>query len=173
VIAPVENLKEQVVKQMEAYFGQDKRRTRHAHRVTAFAEQMLASEPAADSEVVIAAAVLHDIGIHAAEKKHHSTSGHYQEIEGPPIARRMLQALGLEESKIAEVCDIIAHHHTPGKIDSTNFRILYDSDWLVNLPDDYGGESKEILGRRIDSVFLTEMGRQMARQIYLDGNATP
>ncbi|MDP2743955.1 MAG: phosphohydrolase, partial [Dehalococcoidia bacterium] len=81
--------------------------------------------------------------------------------------------LGMAESKIAEVCDIIGHHHTPGKIDSPNFRILYDSDWLVNLPDDHGGESKEVLGRRIDSVFLTEMGRQMARQIYLDGNATP
>ncbi len=165
----MENLKEQVTKRMEAYFGLDKKRINHSRKVTAFSEQLLPAEPGADPEIVIAAAVLHDIGIHAAEKKYRSTAGHYQEIEGPPIARRMLQELSLKEDSIAEICEIIGHHHTPGKVDSANFRIVYDSDWLVNLAEEYGGEDKEHLTGRIEQVFLTEAGRQLARQLYLDG----
>jgi HD superfamily phosphohydrolase YqeK len=162
------DLKEQIMRQMEAYYGRDKRRIKHARKVTDFAEQMLPIESGADPEIVIAAAVLHDIGIHAAEKKYRSVSGHYQEIEGPPIARRMLQELGMEEKKIAEVCNIIRYHHTPGKVDGANFRIIYDSDWLVNLAEEYKGEDKEHLTRRIEQVFLSEAGRQLARQLYLD-----
>ncbi len=163
------DLKELVMRRMEAYFGRDKRRINHARKVTAFAEQILPAEPKADPGIVIAASILHDIGIHAAEKKYRSTAGHYQEIEGPPIARRMLQELSLKEDRVAEICEIIGHHHTPGKGDSANFKIVYDSDWLVNLAEEYGGEDKEHLGRKIEQVFLTETGRQLARQLYLDG----
>ncbi len=151
---------------MEAYFGDDARRIKHARRVTGYAEELLEPEKG-DRPVVIGAAVLHDIGIHQAEQKHGSTSGKFQEQEGPPIARGMLSELGFPPEQIEEICQIIAHHHSPGKVNTQNFRILYDADWLVNLNDEYNIQDKQKLGSIIERVFLTESGRAKARQIYL------
>ena len=121
------NTKEALIKAMEAYFQADTKRINHAIKVTGYAEELLKGE-GGDETIVIGAAVLHDIGIHAAEKKYGSTLGKYQEIEGPPIARQILAQLGLAAKQIEEICQIIAHHHSPGKINTRNFKILYDAD---------------------------------------------
>lgn len=151
---------------MEAVFNGDTRRVEHARRVTEYVEKLWRQE-GSDYAVVIAAAVLHDIGIHEAERKYGSAGGRYQEVEGPPIARRILTELGLEQERIEEVCEIIAHHHSPGKITTRNFGVLYDADWLVNLKDDYDIRDVKKLGTIIDRVFLTEGGKALARQVYL------
>ena len=83
--------------------------------------------------MVIAASYLHDIGIHQAERKYNSTAGDYQERKGPPIARDILERLGLDKKTIDEVCDLIAHHHSPGHIETLNLQILWEADTLVNL----------------------------------------
>jgi len=155
-----------LIRAMEDYFKGDTKRINHAHRVTEYAEELLKRE-GGDYSIVIGASVLHDIGIHQAQKKYGSTSGKYQEKEGPPIARRILARLGFERSQIEEICDIIAHHHSPGKINTRNFKILYDADWLVNLRDEYDIQDKNKLADIIDRVLLTESGKAMARTIYL------
>ncbi|MDA3930432.1 MAG: hypothetical protein PF541_15900 [Prolixibacteraceae bacterium] len=45
-----------------------------------------------DEEIIVVdlASILHDIGIKEAELKYNSCNGHYQEIEGPPVARPLL-----------------------------------------------------------------------------------
>ena len=161
--------KETLLGAMEAYFGGDTKRITHARRVTAYAEQLLEQEEG-DYLIIIGASVFHDIGIHKAEKKYGSSSGKYQEKEGPPIARRILTSLGFEQSQIEEICEIIAHHHSPGKINTQNFRILYDADWLVNLRDEYAIHDSDKLRSIIDKVFLTESGKILAREIYLQEN---
>ncbi|MBT3363943.1 MAG: HD domain-containing protein [Chloroflexi bacterium] len=159
-------IKESLIEQMQDYFGDDTKRINHALAVTGHAEKLLESE-GGDYPVVIAAAVLHDIGMHEAEKKYSSTSGKYQEIEGPPIARKMLIELGFESSQMDEICEIIAHHHSPGKITTANFEILYDADWLVNVRDEFDIKSKDKLKAIIERVFLTASGKALARKIYL------
>lgn len=158
--------KEALIRAMEAYFSGDAARIDHARQVTEYAEGLLDRE-GGDRSVVIGAAVLHDIGIHQAEKKYGSTSGKYQEREGPPIARQILAELRYEPTQIEEICEIIAHHHSPGKIKTLNFRILYDADWLVNLRDEYDAQNKGKLAGVIDKLFLTRNGRDLARAIYL------
>ena len=116
---------------------------------------------------MIGTAVLHDIGIHAAEKKYGSTAGKYQEKEGPPIAREILTRLGCGQNPIEEICQIIAHHHSPGKILTKNFGILYDADWLVNLQEEYNIQDRDKLSRIIDKVFLTQSGKALTREICL------
>ena len=155
-----------LIKAMEAYFNGDARRINHALRVTEYAEELLKPE-GGDYPVVMGAAVLHDIGIHQAEKKYGSTIGKYQEIEGPPIARRILTGLGFERKQIEEICKIIAHHHSPGKVNSKNFAIVYDADWLVNLKDEYDMRDRSKLSRIIEKVFLTPSGKAVAREVYL------
>lgn len=160
------NIKEALIRAMENYFGEDTRRINHAHRVTAYAERLLGSEKG-DYPIVMGAAVLHDIGIHQAEKKYGSPGGKFQEIEGPPIARLILGELEFEPEHIEEICEIIGHHHSPGEINTQNFKILYDADWLVNLGDEYNIQERDKLSNIVETVFLTESGRSLAGEIYL------
>jgi HD superfamily phosphodiesterase len=164
----MEGIKDALVGAMREYFGDDARRIQHALDVTAFAERIMARE-GGDYPVVVAAGVLHDIGIHEAERKYGSTAGMFQETEGPPIAREILARLGFDEGRTEETCGIIAHHHSPGKINTLNFKVLYDADWLVNLRDEYDIRDRRKLAAIIDAVFLTATGRALAREIFLEG----
>ena len=76
---------ENLINEMESIFGDDQKRIMHALLVLNYAEKIQAAT-GGDPLVVRAAAILHDIGIHEAEKKHGSAAGKYQEIEGPAIA---------------------------------------------------------------------------------------
>ena len=80
---------------MVTLYSGDRKRIQHFMKVYAFAKMIAEEEQlgAKQREIVEAAALVHDIGIHAAEKKYRSAAGEYQEIEGPPIARAMLMAL--------------------------------------------------------------------------------
>ncbi len=162
----MEDIKSRLIAAMEAYFGDDQKRIRHAKAVTGYVEQLM--EPANNYDVCIAAGVLHDIGIHEAERKHHSNAGKYQEMEGPGVARPILQSLGFPEDKTAEICEIIAHHHTPGKVKTADFQVLYEADWLVNLKDDNDIRDKVKLAKIIIKVFQTSKGQALARKIYLN-----
>ena len=160
--------KERLIAAMEAYNAGDERRIDHARKVTAWAETIMASE-GGDPDIVIAAGVLHDIGIHEAERRHGSAAGHYQEMEGPPVARDILRELGFAPEAIEEICDIIAHHHSPGKVTTANFKALYDADWMVNLGDEFDISDRTKLETIIERVFLTGTGKRLAREQYLQG----
>ncbi len=151
---------------MRDYFGTDLRRIDHALRVTGFAEELLRHEQG-DRLVVIAAALLHDIGIREAERKYGSSAGDLQEREGPPVAREILTELAFDESVIAEVCEIIASHHSPGEVDTDNFRIIWDADWLVNLGDEFDLKDDVKTLKMIGKIFQTATGKSIAEQIYL------
>ncbi len=162
----MENQIEKVRAAMEEYFGEDRRRIGHALKVADFAERILRHEPG-NRELVLAAAYLHDIGIHEAERKHGSTAGNLQEIEGPPIARQILSSLGYEKLFIDEVCEIIASHHSPGEVETDNFRVIWDADWLVNIPDELDLNDKDKLRKTIGKVFMTATGRRLAEEAFL------
>jgi len=162
-------LKERVAIEMKKYFGRDFKRIGHASKVARYAER-IAREERANLAVVLAAAYLHDIGIKEAERKHQSTAAKYQEEEGPPIAREILTKLGAKEELIDEVCDIVGHHHHPRDEETVNFMALYDADMLVNLEEKQEEEGKkpsEALERVIEKAFLTESGKNLARQVLL------
>jgi HD superfamily phosphodiesterase len=156
----------QVRTAMEEYFGEDRKRIDHALRVTAFACQLMEEEPGTP-DLVVATALLHDIGIREAERKYGSSAGNLQEIEGPPVARDILERLAFDEPFIDEVCRIIASHHSPGEVDTENFRIIWDADWLVNLGDECDLSDTERTKKIIEKTFLTRTGRGIAKQIYL------
>jgi putative nucleotidyltransferase with HDIG domain len=151
---------------MKSYFGEDQRRIDHALRVTGFAEEILRHEKA-DREVVIAAALLHDIGIREAEKKYGSSAGELQEREGPPVAREIMVDLGFDEVVVDEVCTIIASHHSPGEVDTDNFRVIWDADWLVNLGDEFELRDVDKTRELIERIFQTATGKLIAERIYL------
>jgi len=158
-------IKQKLIKELEGYFGDDTKRINHAKDVMHFAEELLKQEKG-DWHIVIPASILHDIGIKEAERKYGSSAGHYQEKEGPIVARRLLLKIGLKKEDIDEICEIIAHHHSPGKINTRNFKVLYDADWLVNLKDEVDTKDKTRLSKLINKVFLTNRGKELAEKIY-------
>ena len=65
----------------------------HALKVYGFAKIIGEEEhlPEKKQTILEMASVLHDIGIRPSEAKYQSCSGKYQEIEGPPIALKLLK----------------------------------------------------------------------------------
>lgn len=160
-------MKEKLIKELEEYFGSDIKRVNHAKKVMGFTEELLVQEKA-DWHIVIPASILHDVGIKVAEQKYGSSAGNLQEKEGPAIARKILLKIGLKKEEIDEICGIIANHHSPGKINTMNFKVLYDADWLVNLREDVGVSDKLKISEIINKVFLTEAGKQLAKEVYIN-----
>ena len=99
--------------------------------------------------------------------------GKHQELEGPVIARAMLETLDFEDSVIDRVCYLIAHHHTYTDINGLDYQILVEADFLVNLYE--GNESRETAGQVLRRIFRTESGRQICADMFglsLDPEAT-
>ncbi len=165
--ASTPEIKQTLIARMESVFGDDSRRIEHAMAVLGYAESILDDSRGVCSLVVSAAAILHDIGIHAAERKHGSCSGKYQEIEGPPIAREILESLDIDAATIDHVCRIVANHHSARDIDTPEFRIIWDADWLVNIPDEYDTSDSKSISELINKVFKTPTGRTIAQEILL------
>lgn len=161
-------LKDRVAVEMKRYFHTDFKRIGHAGTVARFAEKIGKNEKS-NLAVVLCAAYLHDIGIKNAEEKYHSSAAKYQEIEGPPVARQIMEKLGAKEDLIEEVCDIIGHHHHPGNEESLNFKVLYDADMLTNMYEcksRQGVDSAEFEAK-LDRLFLTPSGNKLAKEVLL------
>lgn len=154
-----------LIEEMRKVFADDQKRISHALNVLKYSSMIQLVE-GGDPLVVKAAAILHDIGIHEAEKKHGSAAGNFQEIEGPPIAEAILRKHGVDADIIEHICKIIANHHSARDIDSLEFRIIWDADRLVNIPDEFADADKEKMERIIERTFKTTKGRQLAIELF-------
>ncbi|MBS3809971.1 MAG: HD domain-containing protein, partial [Desulfobacterales bacterium] len=164
-----ELMKDRIAVEMKKYFGRDFKRIGHATRVARHAEA-IATQEGGDMAVILAAAYLHDIGIPEAEKKHGSSAARYQEEEGPPVARQIMEKLGAPGDMIDEVCEIIAHHHHPGKDETLNFKVLYDADLIANMEDNL--KEKQTDRKRLETIisknFFTQTGKKRAEELFLE-----
>ena len=160
------SMRERLITEMKAVFGNDHKRINHALNVLNFAEEILKNEPG-DRLTVLAAAILHDIGIHEAERKYNSSAGNYQEIEGPPIAREIMKKLEIDNEVIEHVCKIIGSHHSAKDIDTPEFCIIWDADWIVNIPDECHNMDKSKLNDMIERIFKTAHGKKIALKQYI------
>ncbi len=163
--AAQESLVDQLVQAMRKHFGKDERRITHALAVLDYAEQIMRRE-GANPKVVLTAAVLHDVGITEGERLHDSSAGRWQEKYGPDIADRIMKDLGMDEETRDHVRRIIANHHSARDIDTTEFRVIWDADWMVNIPDEYPDKTPQQRAALIDKVFKTPSGKAMAMALY-------
>jgi HD superfamily phosphodiesterase len=159
-------MKDKLIHDVELLFGDDQRRINHAKKVMKYVREILKEEEG-DWHILMPASILHDVGIKVAEEKYGSAAGHLQEKEGPGVARKLLLKLGMRMEDIEEICEIIAHHHSPGIIKTKNFEILYDADLLVNIEEEMDTKDESKLRRIIEKSFLTPTGRTLAEKTYL------
>ena len=149
-----------------AYNGADPKRNHHLLKVHNYC-RMIAEGEQLDAHtrfVLEAAAALHDIGIHEAERVHGSTSGAYQQLEGPPIARQLLAPFALPAEDVERICWLIAHHHTYSPIDGIDHQILLEADFLVNAEEEH--MKPETLASIRERVFKTESGTRFLDRLF-------
>lgn len=167
VVRDLRIMRDKLIDDMKKVFAGDQKRIDHALSVLDYAEQIHAVE-GGDPLIVRAASILHDIGIREAERKYGCSAGKYQEIEGPPIARKILTKYDLDEAVMEHICRIIANHHSGKEIDTLEFKILCDADRLVNIPEEFPDKERETLQKLIDKVFKTHSGRQISVELFLE-----
>ena len=157
---------DRLIWQMTAYEENCPQRIQHFLKVTSFAELIGRREKLDDKtyRILHTAAVVHDIGIRPSLEKFGSAAGEYQQIEGPPVAERLLHSLGYKASEIERVCYLIAHHHTYHDIDGLDYQILVEADFLVNI---FEHDLKDDARTSIrDSIFCTAGGLHLFDTLY-------
>ena len=149
---------EEVLRAAIAYNGADVVRIHHLLKVTGFADAISSVEISDEDTryTLTVAAILHDIGIHEAERNYGSSAGPYQEKEGP--------AVGMPEDVIERVCWLIAHHHTMHPIGGIDHQILLEADFLVNAYED--GLSHAAVEAFCERIAKTKTGTDMIRALY-------
>lgn len=155
-----------LTREMTAYYAADPARVQHFMKVYAFSCTIALLENCDESLrfVLEAAALVHDIGIKPSETKYGSCAGPYQELEGPPVAREMMQKLGFAPDVIERVCWLVGHHHTYEPIDGTDHQILVEADFLVNLFE--GKKDQDAIESAYRRIFKTEAGKTLCRQMF-------
>ena len=167
-------LKDRVAVEMKRYFKNDFKRIGHAGRVARHAER-IGKAVQGNLAVILTAAYLHDIGDGEAGRRDDSTASEHPETEGPAVARAILEKLGAREELIAEVCEIVARLRQPRPSDSVNLQVVCDADLLETIDEQHKTGALEAgpLAERIEGSFLTEAGRQAAREILLNVEVIP
>ncbi len=125
-------LKARLIKTLYDFFESDLRRINHALEVMRHAEQIMTDYDEADRELVLAAALLHDVGIKPSEAELGYNDGQTQERYGPPIARQLLEQINFAPDKIERACQIIGNHHSPSRYPYVELKILKAADRIVN-----------------------------------------
>ncbi len=128
----MEYSKGKIAKLLVDFFETDFRRINHALEVLKHAERIMEGMTGFDHEIVVASALLHDVGIKPSEEALGYNNGRTQEEYGPPVARQLLESIGFPPEKTDRVCEIIGNHHSPSRYDYVELKILKEADRIVN-----------------------------------------
>jgi len=87
--------------EMIKYYKGDPKRINHFLKVFSYSKFIGMNENLDEKTqfTLETTALVHDIGIKISEEKYNSSSGKYQEIEGPAIAKEMLENLGYDRDR--------------------------------------------------------------------------
>lgn len=150
---------------IELYSG-DAKRIQHFCKVHSYAK-LIAETENVDKEclfILEAAALTHDIGIHICEEKYGDCNGKLQEKEGSTIAEELLRELGFADEVSERVQFLIAHHHTYDNMEGSDYQILVEADFLVNIME--GNLSKEAALDIYNKIFKTECGKKICKEMF-------
>lgn len=128
-------VKAAVTKLLVNYFDNDLRRINHGLEVLKESENLLRDFSGYDYDIVIASALLHDVGIKKSEELLGYNNGKTQEEYGPDIAEELLITIGFPDEKIRMVKEIIGNHHSPSRYGYIELEILKKADRVVNAND--------------------------------------
>lgn len=144
----------------------DKKRIEHSLKVYGYARLLGQMEGLSTEKMFVLelTAILHDIGIHVSEAKYGYSDGRKQEIEGPPVAREILERLSVSPEVVDRVCFLVSKHHTFSAIDGIDFQLLVEADFLVNSVEE--AVSPEGVQKFVTLNFKTECGKKLIGELF-------
>jgi hypothetical protein len=162
-------LKDRVAVEMKRYFKNDFKSIGRASRVARYAERIGKAEKGRLA-VILAAAYLQGIGRPDAQHPPERASADHPRPDGLAAARAILEKLGARDELIAQVCEIIARPYPAHPDESLDSKIVHDADLLETLDEQRKTDSlgADGLADRIAQGFLTDAGRQAAREVLLN-----
>ena len=115
------------------------------------------------------AAVVHDIACPACREKYGNANGKYQELESLPLVEKFFEGMPVERRMAERISWLVAHHHTYTNVEGLDYRILLETDFLVNAGE--GGLSRAAIETMRQNVFRTETGIRLLDSVYLKAGA--
>lgn len=160
------NVVTKLINNMIDYYQNDTRRINHFLKVYSYANIIAENEKVDQKikEIIEISSILHDIGIKKSEEKYNSSAGHYQEIEGPPIAKNMMKKHNISEEIIERVCFLIGNHHTYTRIDGMDYQILIEADFIVNIDSEKMNKSQ--IKNIKEKIFKTNHGIKLLDLLF-------
>lgn len=186
--SPEKNVHEPVWKAAEKYLRARKNDV-HVPLSYGYARRLLDHYQEADTEVVLLATLLHDIGWWCIDMDDIISKGFgpnmmqsdvrfLHEREGVRLSREILSGLNYPEPLITEVASIIDGHDTRPEPHSLNDRLMRDADKLwrftptgVALACDWFKLTPSAYGRKLDGemhLFETDYGRELAAKTLVE-----
>ena len=111
------------------------------------------------------AAVVHDIACPACREKYGNANGKYQELESLPLVEKFFEGMPVERRMAERISWLVAHHHTYTNVEGLDYRILLETDFLVNAGE--GGLSRAAIETMRQNVFRTKAGVRLLDSVYL------
>ncbi len=161
-------MRTEAIAAMRTYYGARQRSVDHTLAVLGYAEKILEGEGITgpyERQVVVLAAIMHDVGIPAALAKYGSVTHRQQEEEGVPVTREILTGLGVRPDILERVCYIVGHHHTAEAVDGPDFQVVWEADALVNIPAKNPTPDAAQVEDLIRPVFKTPTGTSLIHEV--------
>lgn len=103
-----------------------------------------------DTEVLLASALLHDVGIKPSEAELGYNDGTTQETYGPAQAQKLLEEIDFDPDKTRKVVQIVGNHHSPSRYPHVELEILKLADLVVNRVErHYSASSSSAVAQEI------------------------
>lgn len=109
------------------------------------------------------AAITHDIACPLCREKYKSTNGKYQEREGEAMVRNFLVGIEIPEEQIERIAFLVGHHHTFNEIDSIDYQILVEADYIANATEN--GYGKQKIENFVQKIMKTESGKRIIKSM--------
>jgi hypothetical protein len=158
--------KSALMQAVEAEPGIDAVRIAHTSRVIAYAEVLLAENPDADPNVVLAAAALH--GLASGEAKGASSTELGAEPGTKPdradAAMGILKELGYPQGLMNEVRELLDLSADSRRRDTLHFKLLHDALLLAGSDASSSPVKRRAAPPELLDALLTEAGRDAARR---------
>ncbi|MCQ4754662.1 HD domain-containing protein [Enterocloster bolteae] len=157
---------EKVLQKMIEFDEGDAKRIQHFTKVYCYAH-LIAVEEGLDEQtmqILDLASIVHDIGILPAEEKYGYHNGKIQEQIGPAYAGELLREFDIDEEIVKRVEFLVGHHHTYQGVDSIDWQILLEADFLVNSFEK--NMSQKAIMDTVQNVFQTKSGVRLCKLMY-------
>ena len=151
---------------MVRHFGPDLEMIIHMFTVHGFAVAIAAAEGVQEDTLLglEIAALTHCIGIKECRSKYKILTRKALQVEGPPLAKELLQNLGFSDPLVDRVCFLLGHQHTYADIQDLDHQILVEAFFLATAKEkDW---TKEQVQGFCERVFKTKTGFELLAKLY-------